>query len=140
MTNVSLILVNPPSPAGFFFGGGLGVSGSLIVNSKGTTIFWILGSVSGLLLCVWLGVIIVDHNCFFLQLFQLCPPSCALCAFFADFVLKALLFPECSCYLFQKSCPGSAAGFLLHVLLLVYNCLLYTLLGGSLAAFKKKCF
>ena len=41
---------------------------------------------------------------------------------------------------FAKSCPGSAAGFLLYVLLQVYNCLLYTLLGGSLAAFKKSCF
>ena len=54
--------------------------------------------------------------------------------------IPPLLFPECSCYLLQKSWPGSAAGGLLHVLLLVYNCLLYTLLGGSLAAFKKSGF
>ena len=41
---------------------------------------------------------------------------------------------------FAKSCPGSAARFLLHTFLLVYNCVLYSLLGGSLAAFKTSYF
>ena len=51
-----------------------------------------------------------------------------------------LAFPWMQLIPFAKSCPGSAAGFLLCVFLLVYNYLLYTLLGGSLAAFKKSCF
>ena len=57
--NVSLILVNPPLDLKKKWG--LGVPGRLIVNSKGTTIFLILRSVSGLLLYVWLGFIIVDY-------------------------------------------------------------------------------
>ena len=60
--NVSLILVNPPldlkKKSKFW---GLGVPGRLIVNSKETIIFLILRSVSGLLLYVWLGFIIVVY-------------------------------------------------------------------------------
>ena len=65
--NVSLILVNPPpwiKKKKKKWGGG--VPGRLIVNSKGTAIFLILGSVSGLLLYVWLGFIIVDYIGMFL--------------------------------------------------------------------------